>query len=198
MTKRAMSATSISGRRRSRSVLTPPPPRQALRAAHRPRRAEHRRRRFPGRRLGHRTLRRRGATRRPVGAAENGILVGCLWDLARAADHGSDGTRPVNGRRRNYQCLPPPHMTNTLVLPGTTAGADILADTKSGIHVARPGPARVITATGDFVFTAEEVYAIRDGQLYEPLADRSLVGHGPTVLREIRRDRLGHCDGASG
>ncbi|MFJ3173855.1 TldD/PmbA family protein [Streptomyces roseus] len=114
---------------------------------------------------------------------EDGILVGFLWDLAHSSSHHE--VEPVNGRRENYQCMPLPRMTNTLVLPGTAAADDIVADTTHGIYVARLGSGQVNTATGDFVFAAKEAYAIRNGRLCEPLADCSLVGNGPEVLREI-------------
>ncbi|MFE2876829.1 TldD/PmbA family protein [Streptomyces roseus] len=114
---------------------------------------------------------------------ESGVLVGYMWDLAHLpAPHDAV---PVNGRRQNYQCPPLPRMTNTLVLPGSTAPGDIIADTVRGIYVARLGSGRVNTATGDFVFAATEAYAIREGRLCEPLADCSLIGNGPEVLRGI-------------
>ncbi|RST09011.1 TldD/PmbA family protein [Streptomyces sp. WAC07149] len=124
---------------------------------------------------GHRTA------RTPL--VENGVLVGYMWDLAHLpVPHEAV---PVNGRRQNYQCPPLPRMTNTLVLPGSVAPGDIVADTVRGIYVARLGSGRVNTATGDFVFAATEAYAIRRGRLCEPLADCSLIGNGPDVLRGI-------------
>ncbi|MFJ7412872.1 TldD/PmbA family protein [Streptomyces sp. NPDC098077] len=114
---------------------------------------------------------------------EDGILVGFLWDLAHASSR--DNVEPVNGRRQNYQCMPLPRMTNTLVLPGTVTADDIITDTAAGIYVARLGSGQVNTATGNFVFAAKEAYAIRNGRLCEPLAGCSLIGNGPDVLREI-------------
>ncbi|MEU9631609.1 TldD/PmbA family protein [Streptomyces luteogriseus] len=116
---------------------------------------------------------------------EDGVLVGYMFDLIHTRENSAPDTPSANGRRQNYQCLPLPRMTNTLVLPGTVTGQDIVEDTKSGIYVARLGDARVNTATGDFVFTAEESYVIRQGRMCEPLAAHTLVGNGPAVLREI-------------
>lgn len=114
---------------------------------------------------------------------EDGVLVDFLWDEAHS--RGRDHVRPANGRRQNYQCLPMPRMSNTLVLPGSTTPEDIIADTTHGVYVARLGSGRVNTATGAFVFAAKETYAIRNGRLCEPLADCSLIGNGPEVLRGI-------------
>lgn len=114
---------------------------------------------------------------------EDGVLVDFLWDRAHARGQGR--ARPANGRRQNYQCLPMPRMSNLLVLQGSTAPQDIVADTTRGIYVARLGDGRVNTSTGAFVFAAKEAYAIRQGRLCEPLAECSLIGTGPEVLREI-------------
>ncbi|NEC66055.1 TldD/PmbA family protein [Streptomyces sp. SID9727] len=114
---------------------------------------------------------------------EDGVLVDYLWDRSHA--RAEPGAVPANGRRQNYQCQPMPRMSNLLVLAGGTAPQDIIADTPHGIYVARLGDGRVNTATGAFVFAAKETYAIRRGRLCEPLADCSLIGTGPEVLREI-------------
>lgn len=114
---------------------------------------------------------------------EDGVLVDYLWDRTHA--RGERDAVPANGRRQNYQCLPMPRMSNLLVLAGGAAPGDIVADTPHGIYVARLGDGRVNTATGAFVFAAKETYAIRRGRLCEPLADCSLIGTGPEVLRGI-------------
>lgn len=114
---------------------------------------------------------------------EDGILVDFLWDEVHSL--GRDGAAPANGRRQNYQCLPMPRMSNLLVPAGDTAPQDVIADTAHGIYVARLGSGRVNTATGDFVFAAKEAYAIDRGRLGEAIADCSLIGNGPEVLRGI-------------
>ncbi|GGX26698.1 hypothetical protein GCM10010321_46650 [Streptomyces chartreusis] len=114
---------------------------------------------------------------------EDGILVDFLWDEVHSL--GRDGAAPANGRRQNYQCLPMPRMSNLLVPAGDTAPQDVIADTAHGIYVARLGSGRVNTATGDFVFAAKEAYVIDRGRLGEAIADCSLIGNGPEVLRGI-------------
>ena len=62
---------------------------------------------------------------------------------------------------------------------------DILAQTPTGVYVAKLGGGQVNTTTGDFVFGTVEAYLIEDGRITEPLRDANLIGNGPEVLRRI-------------
>jgi TldD protein len=114
---------------------------------------------------------------------QDGVLTDYLWDQLRARKE----KRPLsgNGRRQSYQHLPMVRMTNTNMANGETDPADIIADTASGVYVARLGGGQVNTATGDFVFGMNEAYLIEDGQVTEPLREGNLIGNGPKVLELI-------------
>lgn len=114
---------------------------------------------------------------------ENGVLTDYLWDFMRARKEGrlSSG----NGRRQSYRHLPMVRMTNTFLVNGTEDPAEVLAQTPSGVYVAKLGGGQVNTATGDFVFGTTEAYLIEGGQITEPLRDANLIGNGPDVLRRI-------------
>ena len=114
---------------------------------------------------------------------ENGVLTEYMWDWLRARKEGrlSSG----NGRRQSYQHLPMVRMTNTYLLAGEEDPGDVIAQTPSGVYVAKLGGGQVNTTTGDFVFGTTEAYLIEDGRITEPLRDANLIGNGPEVLRRI-------------
>ena len=114
---------------------------------------------------------------------ENGILTEYMWDWLRARKEGRSSSG--NGRRQSYQHLPMVRMTNTYLLAGEEDPEEVVAQTPSGVYVAKLGGGQVNTATGDFVFGTTEAYLIEDGRITEPLRDANLIGNGPEVLRRI-------------
>jgi TldD protein len=114
---------------------------------------------------------------------ENGVLTDYMWDFLR----GRKEKRPSsgNGRRQSYRHLPMVRMTNTYLLNGAESAENVLAQTPSGVYVAKLGGGQVNTTTGDFVFGTVEAYLIENGRLTEPLRDANLIGNGPEVLRRI-------------
>jgi TldD protein len=114
---------------------------------------------------------------------ENGVLTDYMWDFLRARREGrlSSG----NGRRQSYRDLPMVRMTNTFLIDGDSDPDDLLAQTPTGVYVAKLGGGQVNTTTGDFVFGTVEAYLIENGRLIEPLRDANLIGNGPEVLRRV-------------
>jgi TldD protein len=114
---------------------------------------------------------------------EDGVLTDYLWDYMRARKEGRASSG--NGRRQSYRHLPMVRMTNTFLVNGTEDPAEVLAQTRAGVYVAKLGGGQVNTTTGDFVFGTNEAYLIEDGRITEPLRDANLIGNGPEVLRRI-------------
>ncbi len=114
---------------------------------------------------------------------EQGVLTSYMWDKLRARKERrlSSG----NGRRQSYRHLPMVRMTNTFIMNGSGDPDAIVADTPSGVFVAKLGGGQVNTATGDFVFGTTEAYLIENGRITEPLRDANLIGNGPEVLSRI-------------
>jgi TldD protein len=114
---------------------------------------------------------------------ENGVLTDYMWDYLRGRKQkrASSG----NGRRQSYRHLPMVRMTNTFLLDGDADPDDLVAQTPSGVYVAKLGGGQVNTTTGDFVFGTVEAYLIEGGRITEPLRDANLIGNGPEVLRRI-------------
>ncbi len=119
---------------------------------------------------------------------EKGILKGYLHDRlnARLMGHQTTG----NGRRQSFGHVPMPRMTNTFMLAGESDPADILRSVKRGIYAVGFNGGQVETASGRFVFTANEAYLIEDGKVTAPIRGATLIGNGPEVLKHV--SMVGH------
>ena len=115
---------------------------------------------------------------------EDGILVGYMQDRQNARLMGVKATG--NGRRESYAHTPMPRMTNTYMLGGQTAPADIVADLKDGIYAVGFGGGQVDITNGKFVFSCTEAYRVRNGKIGAPVKGATLIGDGATALKDIR------------
>lgn len=114
---------------------------------------------------------------------ENGRLVGYMQDKMNAR---LMGMRPTgNGRRQSFAHLPLPRMTNTYMLPGPHNPEEILASVKHGIYARNFAGGQVDITSGKFVFSTSEAYLIENGRLGKALKDMTLIGDGPSVLKEV-------------
>ncbi|MFP5510260.1 MAG: metalloprotease TldD [Alphaproteobacteria bacterium] len=115
---------------------------------------------------------------------EDGILVGYMQDRQNARLMGVPATG--NGRRESYAHAPMPRMTNTYMLGGDSAPADIVADLKDGIYAVGFGGGQVDITNGKFVFSCTEAYRVKDGKIGAPVKGATLIGDGATALQKIR------------
>ena len=114
---------------------------------------------------------------------EKGILQGYLQDRLSAKLMKSDLTG--NGRRQSYDHIPLPRMTNTFMMAGESAPEDIIRSVKKGLYAVQFGGGQVDITSGKFVFSASEAYLIEDGHITAPVKGATLIGDGPTVLRQV-------------
>ena len=115
---------------------------------------------------------------------EDGVLVGYMQDRQNARLMGVAPTG--NGRRESYAHIPMPRMTNTYMLAGTDAPADIVASLKDGIYAVGFGGGQVDITNGKFVFSCTEAYRVRNGVVGEAVKGATLIGDGATALKQIR------------
>ena len=115
---------------------------------------------------------------------EDGILVGYMQDRQNARLMGAKPTG--NGRRESHAHIPMPRMTNTYMLGGDAAPADILAGLKDGIYAVGFSGGQVDITNGKFVFNCTEAYRVKNGVVGDPLKGATLIGDGATALRQIR------------
>jgi len=114
---------------------------------------------------------------------ENGRLTGYMHDKHNARLMGMQPTG--NGRRESFAHLPMPRMTNTYMLPGPHEHEEILASVERGIYAANFAGGQVDITSGKFVFSTSETYMIENGKIGRPLKDATLIGDGPSVLKEV-------------
>jgi len=114
---------------------------------------------------------------------EKGVLQGYLQDWLSARLMGADTTG--NGRRQSYDHIPMPRMTNTFMMAGDSAPEDIIKSVKKGLYAVHFGGGQVDITSGKFVFSASEAYLIEDGKITAPVKGATLIGDGPTVLRQV-------------
>jgi TldD protein len=115
---------------------------------------------------------------------EDGILVGYMQDRQNARLMGVAPTG--NGRRQSFAHIPMPRMTNTYMLSGNASPADILSELKDGIYAVGFGGGQVDITNGKFVFSCTEAYRVQNGRIGAPVKGATLIGDGPTALRQVR------------
>ncbi len=114
---------------------------------------------------------------------EKGVLQGYLQD--RLSSTLMKAQLSGNGRRQSYEHIPMPRMTNTFMLAGESAPEDIIKSVKRGLYAVHFGGGQVDITSGKFVFSASEAYLIEDGKITSPVKGATLIGDGPTVLRQV-------------
>jgi TldD protein len=114
---------------------------------------------------------------------EKGVLQGYLQDHLSSKLMNAPVTG--NGRRQGYDNIPIPRMTNTFMMAGESAPEDIIRSVKKGLYAVHFGGGQVDITSGKFVFSASEAYLIEDGRVTAPVKGATLIGDGPTVLREV-------------
>jgi TldD protein len=114
---------------------------------------------------------------------ENGVLKSYLYDFknARRLPHPLTGS----GRRESYKWSPTSRMNNTFIAPGKSSLKEIIANTKYGFFAKALGGGSVDVTTGEFNFSVQEGYMIREGKIAEPRRAATLVGTGKDLLFKI-------------
>ncbi len=114
---------------------------------------------------------------------ENGVLKSYMIDKMGGRRMGMASTG--NSRRQSYAYTPTSRMTNTYIAPGTDKNEDIIASMEYGLYAASMGGGSVNPTTGEFNFSVNEGYMVRDGKICEPVRGASLVGKGSEIIQNI-------------
>ena len=120
---------------------------------------------------------------------ENGVLKSYMIDKFNGRRMGMESTG--NARRQSYACTPTSRMTNTYIAPGQDKNEDIIASMEYGLYAKDMGGGSVNPVTGEFNFSVNEGYLVRNGKISEPVRGASLVGRGSDILQNI--DMVGTC-----
>ena len=120
---------------------------------------------------------------------ENGVLKSYMIDKFNGRRMGMESTG--NARRQSYAYTPTSRMTNTYIAAGSDKNEDIIASMEYGLYAKDMGGGSVNPVTGEFNFSVNEGYLVRNGKICEPVRGASLVGKGSDILRDI--DMVGTC-----
>ena len=114
---------------------------------------------------------------------EKGVLKSYMIDKFNGRRMGMASTG--NARRQSYAYTPTSRMTNTYIAPGDDKNEDIIASIEYGLYAASMGGGSVNPVTGEFNFSVNEGYIIRNGKICEPVRGAALVGKGSEVIQNI-------------
>ena len=114
---------------------------------------------------------------------ENGVLKSYMIDKMGGRRMGMASTG--NARRQSYAYTPTSRMTNTYIAAGDDKNADIIASIEYGLYAKEMGGGSVNPVTGEFNFSVNEGYMVRNGKICEPVRGASLVGKGSEVIQNI-------------
>ena len=114
---------------------------------------------------------------------ENGILKSYMIDKMGGRRMGMASTG--SSRRQSYAYTPTSRMTNTYIAPGEDKNEDIISSIEYGLYAAAMGGGSVNPVTGEFNFSVNEGYIIRNGVVCEPVRGAALVGKGSEVIQNI-------------
>ena len=114
---------------------------------------------------------------------ENGILKNHMSDRVGAQELSLP--RTGSARRESYKYAPVSRMRNTYIAAGQDSFDDMISGVKDGLYAKKMGGGSVNPATGEFNFSVEEGYRIRDGKIGEPVRGATLIGKGHEILPKI-------------
>ena len=114
---------------------------------------------------------------------ENGILKGYMVDRLGSRRMGMPMTG--NSRRENYTFEPTSRMTNTFIDNGPDKNEDIIDSIEYGLYAKQMGGGSVNPLTGEFNFSVQEGYIVRNGKICEAVRGASLIGTGSQILQDI-------------
>ena len=113
---------------------------------------------------------------------ENGILKQFLCD--RAGNIRTGHPRTGSGRRQNYTYAAASRMRNTYIKGGNYKPNELIESVEDGVYCKTMGGGSV-GPTGQFNFSVEEGYLIKNGKLTKPVKGATLIGEAKEILPRI-------------
>jgi len=113
---------------------------------------------------------------------EDGILKKFISDRAGSLRTGHP--RTGSGRRQNYSFAAASRMRNTYIKQGNYSPDDLIESVENGLYCKSMGGGSV-GPTGQFNFSVEEGYIIKNGKLDKPVKGATLIGEAKEILPRI-------------
>ena len=113
---------------------------------------------------------------------EDGILKNFMHSRETARHFG---VKPQgNARAFAYSDEPLIRMRNTAILPGSSKLADMIASIEDGYYLVKTGNGQADT-TGEFMFSVEEGYEIKNGKLGKAIKETTISGVAFEMLKTV-------------
>ena len=113
---------------------------------------------------------------------EDGILKQFLSD--RAGQLRTGHPRTGSGRRQNFSFAAASRMRNTYIKPGIYSPDNLIESIDNGLYCKSMGGGSV-GPTGQFNFSVDEGYLIKNGKLDKPVKGATLIGEAKEILPRI-------------
>ncbi len=113
---------------------------------------------------------------------EKGVLKRFISD--RAGEMRTGHKRTGSGRRQNHTFAAASRMRNTYIMAGKYTPKELIDSVDNGIYCKSMGGGSV-GPTGQFNFSVEEGYIIKEGKLTEPVKGATLIGEAKEILPRI-------------
>ena len=114
---------------------------------------------------------------------KDGILENFISDKIGFIKTGH--ARTGSGRRQNYRFAPASRMRNTYIDVGNSTMDDMLQSVGDGLYCAAMGGGSVNPATGEFNFSVNEGYLVKNGKIEHAIKGATLIGKGADILHKI-------------
>jgi TldD protein len=124
-----------------------------------------------------------GMTTQKTTLIKNGILKNYLSDKIGAEEVGVN--RTGSARRESFRYAPVSRMRNTYIAAGNDDFEAMIGSVEDGLYAKVMGGGSVNPATGEFNFSVQEGYHIKNGQIKEPVRGATLIGKGHEIIKNI-------------
>ena len=114
---------------------------------------------------------------------ENGILKRFISD--RLGEKKTGHLRTGSARRQSYKFAPASRMRNTYIDKGPYEMSELISSVPDGLYAKKMGGGSVDPSTGQFNFSVQEAYLIKNGKITTPVKGATLIGTGPEIMTKI-------------
>ncbi|MBC7428587.1 MAG: TldD/PmbA family protein [Bacteriovorax sp.] len=114
---------------------------------------------------------------------KNGILENFICD--KIGNMKTGHARTGSGRRQSYRFAPASRMRNTFIDKGTSTLDDMMQSMGDGLYCAAMGGGSVNPGTGEFNFSVNEGYLVKNGKIQNAIKGATLIGKGADILHKI-------------
>ncbi len=114
---------------------------------------------------------------------KDGVLTNFLCD--RMGSIKTDHPRTGSARRESYKYAPASRMRNTFIEPGKYSLEELLSSMGDGLYAKSMGGGSVNPGTGEFNFSVQEGFLVKDGKITDAVKGATLIGKGGEILKNI-------------